>query len=189
MKYMLLMYGTESRWTEEERKACMLESMEFCDQLAAQGKYLASSPLQPVTTAATVRVRDGQTLVTEGPFAETTEQLGGFYVLEFGDLDEAIAAFERAVEVQDGLPYMEPPFWYYPVRQSLGAALLQAGRPEEAERVFQESLIHAPNNGWALYGLMEAQKARGDEAGAAQTAALFDKAWAGDETTPDLSRL
>ena len=59
MKYMLLMYGTESRWTEEERKACMLESMGVCDQLAAQGKYFASSPLQSVTTAATVRVRDG----------------------------------------------------------------------------------------------------------------------------------
>jgi hypothetical protein len=102
MKYMLLMYGTESRWTEEERKACMVESMGVCDQLAAQDKYVESSPLQSVTTAATVRVRDGQTLVTDGPFAETTEQLGGYYVLELAHLDEAIAVACKLPPVTKG---------------------------------------------------------------------------------------
>jgi hypothetical protein len=78
MKYILLIYGDERLWTEEERKSCMLASMRLCDRLIVEGKYLASSPLESVTTAATVRVRDGQVLVVDGPFAETTEQLGGY---------------------------------------------------------------------------------------------------------------
>ena len=78
----------------------MIESMGICDGLAAQGKYLGSSPLQSVTTAASVRVRDGRTLVTDGPFAETTEQLGGYYMLDLADLDEAIAVAARAARRQ-----------------------------------------------------------------------------------------
>jgi tetratricopeptide (TPR) repeat protein len=106
-----------------------------------------------------------------------------------GDYAGAVTEFEQAVAIQDALPYLEPPYWYYPVRQSLGAALVQAGRPDEAERVFLESLLEAPNNGWALYGLMQAQEAIGDEASAAQTAKLLESAWAGDEASLDLSRL
>jgi hypothetical protein len=120
MKYMLLIYGAEGGWTEPERKACMVESLGICDQLAAQGKFLAASPLQSVTTAASVRVRGGRTLVTAGPFAETTEQLGGYYILDLADLDEAIAVAARlppaakgTVEIRplvalDGLPPERP---------------------------------------------------------------------------------
>jgi tetratricopeptide (TPR) repeat protein len=104
-----------------------------------------------------------------------------------GDLDKAIAELETAVQIQDSLFYLEPPFWYYPVRQSLGAALIMAGRAAEAEDVLRQSLIDAPNNGWALYGLMEAQKAQGDPA-AAETEKLFDAAWAGKQP-PELARL
>lgn len=110
MKYMLLIYGAESRWTEEERRACIVESMGICDKLSAQGKYLASSPLQSVTTAVTVRVREGQTLVTDGPFAETTEQLGGYYVLDLADLDEAIAVACRLPPVTKGAVEIRPLF-------------------------------------------------------------------------------
>jgi tetratricopeptide (TPR) repeat protein len=105
-----------------------------------------------------------------------------------GDLDRAIAELETAVQIQDSLFYLEPPFWYYPVRQSLGAALIMAGRPADAEDVLRQSLIDAPNNGWALYGLMEAQKAQGDDMAAAETAKLFDAAWAGKQA-PELGRL
>ncbi len=120
MKYMLLIYGAEGAWTEDERRACMVESLGICDQLAAQGKFLGASPLQSVTAAASVRVRDGRTLVTAGPFAETAEQLGGFYLLDLADLDEAIAAAVRlppaavgTVEIRpladlDGLPPERP---------------------------------------------------------------------------------
>jgi hypothetical protein len=108
MKYMLLIYGAEGRWTEDQRRACMVESMGICDQLARAGKYLASSPLQSVTTAATLRVRDGRILVTDGPFAETTEQLGGYYILELADLDEAIAVACKLPPVTKGTVEIRP---------------------------------------------------------------------------------
>lgn len=110
MKYMLLMYGAEGGWTEIERKACMVESMEICAQLAAQGKYVTSSPLESVTTAATVRVRNGNTLVTDGPFAETTEQLGGYYILELEHLDEGIAVASKLPPVTKGTVEIRPLF-------------------------------------------------------------------------------
>ncbi len=120
MRYMLLIYGAEDAWTSEERAACMAESLAICDELAVRGQFVDAAPLEPVATAVTVRVRDGQTLVTDGPFAETTEQLGGYYVLDLADLDEAIAVAARlppaakgTVEVRpmlvlDGLPPARP---------------------------------------------------------------------------------
>src|SRR6266567_5235599 len=78
-----------------------------------------------------------------------------------GDKAAAIERFERAAALQDGLPYMEPPYWYYPVRQSLAVALMQAGRFDEAEEQFQHALKRAPGNGWSWYGLAELYKARG----------------------------
>ena len=84
---------------------------------------------------------------------------------------------------------MEPPYWYYPVRQSLGAALLKAGRAEEAAAVFKASLKEAANNGWALYGLQQAQKKLGDEAGAKESEAALAKTWVGPPDLLDLSNL
>src|SRR4051794_15455063 len=110
MKYMLLIYGAEDGWTGDERRACMVASSGVCDELAAQGKYLAAAPLQSVTTAASVRVRDGRTLVTDGPFAETTEQLGGFYVLDLAHLDEAIAVAARLPPAAKGTAEIRPLF-------------------------------------------------------------------------------
>ena len=108
MKYMLLIYGAEGAWTEDDRRACMIESLGICDELAGQGKFLDASPLQPVRTAATVRVRDGRALVTDGPFAETTEQLGGYYVLDLADLDEAIAVAARLPPAAKGTVEIRP---------------------------------------------------------------------------------
>src|SRR5438270_11351655 len=102
MKYMFLMYGVEGDWTDDERTACMTESLKVCDELASRGKYLAASPLESVSTARTVRVRGGEALITEGPFAETTEQLGGYFVLDLEHLDEAIAVATRLPPVRKG---------------------------------------------------------------------------------------
>lgn len=110
MKYMFLMYGNEGGWTNEERKDCMIESLEVCEELTALGKFIETSPLQSVTTATTVRVRDGQPLVTDGPFAETTEQLGGFFLLDLADLDEAIAVATRLPPVTKGTVEIRPVF-------------------------------------------------------------------------------
>lgn len=110
MKYMLLIYGAENSWTEEERKECMIESMGICDELAAEGKYVASSPLPSITTATSVRVRDGKRQVTDGPFAETTEQLGGYYIVDVPNLDEAIAIASRIPPAKKGTVEIRPLF-------------------------------------------------------------------------------
>lgn len=95
LKYMLLVYGAEEAWTEEERAQCMADSAELCHRLGDEGRFLAASPLQSVRTATSVRVREGKRMITAGPFAETTEQLGGFYLIEADDLDQAISIAGR----------------------------------------------------------------------------------------------
>jgi hypothetical protein len=110
MKYMMLIYGAENRWTPDDRTACMVESLAICDELRGQGKFIDAAPLQSVKTAATVRVRNGHPLVTDGPFAETTEHLGGYYVLDLADLDEAIAVASRLPPVSKGTVEIRPLF-------------------------------------------------------------------------------
>jgi tetratricopeptide (TPR) repeat protein len=106
-----------------------------------------------------------------------------------GDLPGAIKAYREAVAVQDALPYMEPPYWYYPVRQSLGVVLLRAGRGDEAEQVFRESLARTPSNGWALRGLIEVYRKRGDAKALAATQKRFETTWLGQPGGPPLSLL
>ena len=90
MKYMLLIYAAEEATSDSEREHCYEESTQLAHQLQAKGQYLAANPLQSVATATSVRVRDGKRLVTDGPFAETREQLGGYFLIEASNLDEAI---------------------------------------------------------------------------------------------------
>jgi tetratricopeptide (TPR) repeat protein len=105
-----------------------------------------------------------------------------------GRNDEAIAAFRDAVSLQDQLPYMEPPFWYYPVRQSLGGAQLAAGKLDDAIQTFRDCLARTPNNAYALYGLTVALKEKGDTAGASAIEVRFEAAWSGPGS-PDLKAL
>ncbi len=90
MKYMLLVYLDEQALNEIEREHCYVESAQLARDLSASGKYISAGPLHPVATATSVRVRNGKRLVTDGPFAETREQLGGYYLIEAKDLDEAM---------------------------------------------------------------------------------------------------
>ena len=106
-----------------------------------------------------------------------------------GDKAAAIERFERAAALQDGLPYMEPPYWYYPVRQSLAVALMQAGRLDDAEEQFQHALKRAPGNGWSWYGLAELYKARGKADEASKLEADLAKLWIGERQQLDLSKL
>jgi tetratricopeptide (TPR) repeat protein len=106
-----------------------------------------------------------------------------------GDRAAAIASFERAAEIQDGLPYMEPPYWYYPVRQSLAAALLQAGQLDRAEEQFFHALRRAPNSGWATFGLAEVARARGQADEARRLDGDLAKMWIGDRALLTLSAL
>jgi tetratricopeptide (TPR) repeat protein len=106
-----------------------------------------------------------------------------------GDVNGAVKAFQEAVRVQDSLPYTEPPYWYYPVRQSLAAALLRAGKLDESEKAFRESLAQTPSNGWALHGLMEVYRKRGDTAALKAAQKRFDATWFGKKSGPNLAIL
>lgn len=104
--------------------------------------------------------------------------LEGELAMAAGSVDAAVGHFERAVALQDGLPYMEPPFWYYPTRQSLGAALLAAGRAGEAEAVYRRELEDYPHNGWSMFGLAESLAAQGRTDEAAEVREMFAHVWA-----------
>jgi tetratricopeptide (TPR) repeat protein len=100
--------------------------------------------------------------------------------------DEAISHYRKAIEIERRIPYQEPPYWYYPVNQSLGAALYLAGRYDEASQAFRAALTQAPNNGWVLYGLAESEAAQGRKVDAAAARQAFAKHWAGK---PDWLRM
>lgn len=95
MKYMLLIYGDEQALDDTTREACYGESAQLAREIDASGKYLGASPLHPTSAATSVRVRSGKRVVTDGPFAETREQLGGYYLVDANDLDDAIDIAER----------------------------------------------------------------------------------------------
>jgi hypothetical protein len=95
MRYMLLVYAGEQALDEKEREQCYGESVQLTHDLNSSGHYLAAAPLHPTSTATSVRLRDGKRLVTDGPFAETREQLGGYYLINARDLDEAIGIAAR----------------------------------------------------------------------------------------------
>lgn len=108
MKYMLLVYTNENDWADGERERCYVESTELTHDLHARGQYVSANPLQPVATATSVRVREGQPMVTDGPFAETHEQLGGYFLVEAKDLNEAIAIAGRIPGARKGTVEVRP---------------------------------------------------------------------------------
>ena len=108
MKYMLLIYGNEQALTQSEREECYHESAQLAHKLDETGQYLASSPLQSIATATSVRVRNGKRVVTDGPFAETREQLGGYFLVEAADKDEAIDIAGRIPGARVGTVEVRP---------------------------------------------------------------------------------
>jgi hypothetical protein len=108
VKYMLLIYADEQAWTETEREQCYQESTELAHELKSKGQFLATSPLQPVSTATSVQVRDGKRVVIDGPFAETREQLGGFFLVDAKDLDEALEIAARIPAARKGTVEIRP---------------------------------------------------------------------------------
>src|SRR6267142_4098547 len=108
MKYMLLVYLDEQAMTDSEREHCYVESVQLTQQLDSSGQYLDASPLHPISTATSVRVREGKRLVTDGPFAETREQLGGFFLIDARDLDEAIGIASRIPGARCGTVEIRP---------------------------------------------------------------------------------
>src|SRR5258707_1384441 len=108
MKYMLLVYLDEQVMSDEEREHCYVESAQLTQELNDKGQYLSASPLHPVATATSVRVRDGKRVVTDGPFAETREQLGGYFLIDAGDLDQALDIAARIPGARIGSVEIRP---------------------------------------------------------------------------------
>ena len=108
MKYMLLIYYDEQTLGEAEREQCFGESVQLAHELHAQGQYLGANPLQPVATAINLRIRNGQHFVTDGPFAETREQLGGYFIIDAKDLDQAVSIAARIPMVHKGTVEIRP---------------------------------------------------------------------------------
>jgi hypothetical protein len=111
MKYMLLVHHDEenfARFSETTRQEMLAESIQLTHQLHTNGQYLHASPLQPISTAITVRVRDGKSFVTDGPFVETREQLAGYFLIEAKNRDEAIAIASRIPGARIGTVEVRP---------------------------------------------------------------------------------
>ena len=108
MKYMMLIYTDEQAMSDAEREQCYTDSTRLAHDLHAKGQFVTASPLHPVSTATSVRVREGKTLVTDGPFAETREQLGGYYIINAENLDEAIAIAARIPPAKKGTVEIRP---------------------------------------------------------------------------------
>jgi hypothetical protein len=108
MRYMLLIYTDEKSYTDDERQRCYQESTALTHELHERGQFVGASPLLPVATAMSVRVREGKHLVTDGPFAETREQLGGYYLIDAKDLNEAIAIASRIPGAKKGTVEVRP---------------------------------------------------------------------------------
>jgi tetratricopeptide (TPR) repeat protein len=107
----------------------------------------------------------------------------------FGRHGDAIKHFEQAAAIEQRIPYMEPPYWYYPVQQSLGAAYYRAGRYDDARKAFEAALAQSPNNGWALYGLAATETKLGRAAPAAAAQAALKRAWMGDPNWLRMERI
>jgi hypothetical protein len=108
MKYMLLIYHDERALSETERQECYVESTQLAHDLKSNGRYLAANPLHPTSMATSVQVRNGKRLVTDGPFAETREQLGGYFLVDAKDLDEAIGIAAQIPMARKGTVEVRP---------------------------------------------------------------------------------
>ena len=140
--------------------------------LAALRESLAKTSAEPAKTVLTI----------------ADHALTGDLARARGDLPAAIASLRAAAALEDGLSYMEPPYWHMPVRHMLGATLLEAGQSAEAERVYREDLKRFPENGWSLNGLAKALAAQGKRAEATEADARFAKAWEAADVRPAVSR-
>jgi tetratricopeptide (TPR) repeat protein len=149
--------------------------------LAAKGDAAAARAEQKLYVEAAARVpaeeRMGQNFVKD-VCAVATPMLEGEILVREGKVDEGIAQLRAAMKAEDALHYIEPPDWLVPVRHSLGAVLMKAGKFAEAEQLYREDLKRLPENGWSLYGLADSLKKQGKAAEAAEVEGRFKKIWA-----------
>jgi tetratricopeptide (TPR) repeat protein len=153
---------------------------------AAKGDFAnARTALDTVMAINTATPADNE---HKAPISIAMHALMGEIAMRSGKPDAAVPHFQEALNIEDKGLYFEPPKWYYPVRQSLGEALLKAGRSAEAEQVYREDLKRFPENGWSLYGLAAALRAQGKSAEAAAVEKRFARAWSDADVKLTASR-
>jgi hypothetical protein len=156
--------------------------------LAATGKVDEANAERKAVEAIAATLKDGVTVgnsQAKDILAIASHALAGEIAAQLGETDAAVVALEKAVSIEDANRYDEPPDWLQPVRHSLGAVLLRAGRAEDAEKVYREDLARWPENGWSLWGLARALEKQGKRAEAQAAELRFEKAWGRSETKLD----
>ncbi|MFT5656095.1 MAG: tetratricopeptide (TPR) repeat protein [Arenicella sp.] len=148
-----------------------------------------SEALQPLLQTDKILFLDGNDYPASIVLKIADQLLSGEIAMAGADHRSAVAAFEKAVIAQDSLPYTEPPFWYYPTRQSLGEALFKKGDTGAAEAVYKEDLKRYPRNGWSMFGLIQSLEAQNKADEAAEVRAKFDNVWSRSDVTLSGSRL
>jgi tetratricopeptide (TPR) repeat protein len=171
------------RWDDVLAEPAPPASLRFPTAMVYYARGVALAAKGRMTEAGTAldSLRAIAAAVTVSPHREVlqiaTHALLGEIHVRRGLTDDALRHFRAAMAIEDGLSYMEPPYWHYPIRHSLGAALLAARRPTEAETVYREDLKRFPENGWSLFGLRQSLLAQGKSAEAAEVALRLEKAW------------
>ncbi len=191
-----------AKWDEVLAEPQPAASLEFSNAiwryargvaLARQGKVELAiaerKALQPLLQTDKILLLDGNDYPASIVLSIANQLLSGEIAMAGADHGSAVAAFEKAVMAQDSLPYTEPPFWYYPTRQSLGEALFKRGANGAAEAVYKEDLQRYPRNGWSMYGLIQSLEAQGKADEAAKVRAKFDNVWSRSDVTLSGSRL
>jgi tetratricopeptide (TPR) repeat protein len=195
LPYHALTLTTFGKWDEVLAEPLPPEDIRFSYALAsyARGVAHAAKEQWAEAHAALDTVTAINTATPDGAEGKTAlsiavHALSGEIASRRGDLNAGITHFREAATIEDAGLYFEPPKWYYPIRHSLGAALLKAGHPAEAEQVYRADLRRFPENGWSLYGLAQALRAQGKHPEADATDARFRRAWAGTDVTLTASR-
>lgn len=193
--YHVLTLTTFGKWDEVLAAPLPPEDLRLSYVLAdyARGVAHAAKEEWAEAQAALDRVTEADRATPEGAEEKTAlsiavHALSGEVATRRGELDAGINHFREAAKIEDAGLYSEPPKWYYPVRHSLGAALVKAGQHAEAEKVYREDLRRFPENGWSLLGLMQALRAQGKKDEATATETRFRKAWPDSDVTLTASR-
>jgi tetratricopeptide (TPR) repeat protein len=186
---LLFTYARFSRWGEILREAAPPKDLGFATAAwhYARGlAYTGQGKLEAATVEYDKLVTLTAALPADKPIGQNTaksvlavaiDHLAGEMAAKQGKTDESVEHLGRAIAAEDELTYDEPPDWYLPIRQRMGAILLAANRPVRAEKIFREDLVHRPENGWSLYGLAQSLKAQNKTEAAAKIEERFEKAW------------
>jgi len=195
LPYRVLTLTTFGKWDDVLAEPLPPEDIHFSYAMAyyargvahaAKGQWAeAQAALDKVTeiNAATPEAAEGKT-----PLSIAVHALSGEIATRRGDLAAGTNHFREAAKIEDAGLYFEPPKWYYPIRHSLGAVLLQAGQHAEAEKVYREDLKRFPENGWSLFGVAQALRAQGKNTEVAEAEARFRRAWTNTDVTLTSSR-